>query len=1207
MPVGQRINALKDSMAPGASSPFTLLTPAEFAELFPKYYQKALPDVGGFREAISKKSAQRQEDIMEGLATNQGITVDRAEKIGRTQRLGRGQPDVMDRPERTNRSKTEVKKIEHATAQQTAAYNKVKQGPVTADSDEGKLLGKFSDNDLKSFGVEKTKDKDGKTVFSYKPPEVTTEEATTRFKQSSQSKNAFFNKVYNEAYSQAKEKGFPHPDVIARLAAVQASHESGYGSRAPGNNYFGIKGAGQSFATHEEIGGRSVGVNQSFKVYGGLSESVSDYLNLMKKGRYREVYNASTVDEAIGAQGRSGYASDSQYGAKLGRVNSSNVGVPIEPEGPNGQYSERQKQTIEQMRQQMVREIGEGQGREYDKTVIKYEKEHNLPPGTLGQELTAGVDVSTIKLTGKTTAHKGDGRQCADLSKYYAPGIGHASEWKFHSGHDGMVPGAVIATTNYGNGNAGKEASAFDGVSHFHTGVLLTVPDANGNALIYDQARGHGARITRVNVNNYNGTGTPMAVINGGESSEQSRRAIEDAKSQGSPAEVAAIDQSLTGKVSILPTETPDAAKIQEDSSGPDNVDHENKAVESQKTAPQAPGQETKQTPASATVEPPKSANSKFKFDAEKYYAEVDAKHPEAKYFGYPKERIMKETYEGFDKAAKEGAIKWNKKTGEIEILNPDHPTLQEIYKDMEDNKIDKNQFLEKVAAASLPTNTASIGEKLQREFGVASAQASTQGDAFAREEAYRKAHPYGPEMPTQQDQKDQKGTQLKDLGTPKTAAERRMFFDKVTKIAKGMGEKFPEVVAYQFAIESGWNNPKNKTQKTLQGANNPFGQTATESQPHVTVATPKDKEGGKTKKFYSFSSVEEAIKNRIDKWSWKYQDAKSISEAMHILQNNGKSGKYAEGRGGDWRTYITDAESMIRKYAGLDINKPYETTSTQFAQAESTKTSPAAPEAPKSSPLTSVFGSGGVAAAEATPEAPASVTPTTVTHTQIPAPTPTTSQAPGREFPKNKSAETPLPPRRDVSAAPSTPAPPKQAPTPTQTGAPDESSTKNFLRSQGVPGASDGGSFNVGDRNIGFYPMDKKDNLAAVDTATQQPLFTAKTGENINVDPMQNRIDVTPQHKVNRPIAPGTQMSEMNDAINTVFDMASSMGRPSDIKPPVIDRSETIQNTVVLDPFLNQKTTGFPTASLERAMSKARGRESDYSPNRVGSGTSIA
>ena len=32
----------------------SMLTPTQFAELFPKYYQKLLPDVGGFREAISK-------------------------------------------------------------------------------------------------------------------------------------------------------------------------------------------------------------------------------------------------------------------------------------------------------------------------------------------------------------------------------------------------------------------------------------------------------------------------------------------------------------------------------------------------------------------------------------------------------------------------------------------------------------------------------------------------------------------------------------------------------------------------------------------------------------------------------------------------------------------------------------------------------------------------------------------------------------------------------------------------------------------------------------------------------------------------------------------------------------------------------------------------------------------------------------------------
>ena len=53
------IKKARPSGQEGGASPFTRLTPAEFAELFPKYYQKGLPDVGGFREAQSRKERQK--------------------------------------------------------------------------------------------------------------------------------------------------------------------------------------------------------------------------------------------------------------------------------------------------------------------------------------------------------------------------------------------------------------------------------------------------------------------------------------------------------------------------------------------------------------------------------------------------------------------------------------------------------------------------------------------------------------------------------------------------------------------------------------------------------------------------------------------------------------------------------------------------------------------------------------------------------------------------------------------------------------------------------------------------------------------------------------------------------------------------------------------------------------------------------------------
>ena len=67
----------------------SLLTPSQFADLFPKYYQGVLPDVGGFREAVSRKSQQKQADILEGLASGQSTNIQDAETRGRTVREGK--------------------------------------------------------------------------------------------------------------------------------------------------------------------------------------------------------------------------------------------------------------------------------------------------------------------------------------------------------------------------------------------------------------------------------------------------------------------------------------------------------------------------------------------------------------------------------------------------------------------------------------------------------------------------------------------------------------------------------------------------------------------------------------------------------------------------------------------------------------------------------------------------------------------------------------------------------------------------------------------------------------------------------------------------------------------------------------------------------------------------------------------------------------
>lgn len=106
--------------------------------------------------------------------------------------------------------------------------------------------------------------------------------------------------------------------VAPLVILAQAAHESAWGKKAPGNNFFGIKGAGQIFATHENVGGKNVATKASFRKYANPLESFLDWARLIiSNPRYASVVNASTPAEQIAALGKSGYATDPKYATKL--------------------------------------------------------------------------------------------------------------------------------------------------------------------------------------------------------------------------------------------------------------------------------------------------------------------------------------------------------------------------------------------------------------------------------------------------------------------------------------------------------------------------------------------------------------------------------------------------------------------------------------------------------------------------------------------------------------------------------------------------------------------------------------------------------------------------------------------------------------------------------------------------------------------------
>jgi flagellar protein FlgJ len=116
---------------------------------------------------------------------------------------------------------------------------------------------------------------------------------------------------------------------------AQAALETGWGKRmartADGNpslNLFGIKaddtwaGARAAANTVEYSGGIATQRQAAFRAYGSIEESVNDFAHLLKNSpRYRHAAAAGPDAQAyVDGIGRSGYATDPEYAAKLNDI-----------------------------------------------------------------------------------------------------------------------------------------------------------------------------------------------------------------------------------------------------------------------------------------------------------------------------------------------------------------------------------------------------------------------------------------------------------------------------------------------------------------------------------------------------------------------------------------------------------------------------------------------------------------------------------------------------------------------------------------------------------------------------------------------------------------------------------------------------------------------------------------------------------------------
>jgi flagellum-specific peptidoglycan hydrolase FlgJ len=129
----------------------------------------------------------------------------------------------------------------------------------------------------------------------------------------------FFDTLLPAAQECQRQYGIP-----ASFTLAQAALESGWGSRAAGNNLFGIKadaawrGATVDVPTHEVVGGKRIAVTCKFRAYTDWSGSLLDHAAFFKANRrYAACFRQTTGEGWARAVAAANYATDPDYAAKL--------------------------------------------------------------------------------------------------------------------------------------------------------------------------------------------------------------------------------------------------------------------------------------------------------------------------------------------------------------------------------------------------------------------------------------------------------------------------------------------------------------------------------------------------------------------------------------------------------------------------------------------------------------------------------------------------------------------------------------------------------------------------------------------------------------------------------------------------------------------------------------------------------------------------
>lgn len=496
----------------------SLLTPSQFVDMFPDYYRRRMPDIGGFMAAMpTSMSRAKQEAIEEQLNnTTSGAAAGSNYKAGKWRKNWQ---EGVDRERATVSRRGQIPPPQLSPEQQKI-FNDLKGAPIAADDPRAKMFSNLSEEQLSKVGISKTKDDKGKEIFQYTAPTVSEEDVKKYMTNSSWKGGRFDTTNYTAVL---KHVGFnPEDATLMTAVGIQESNHN-------------VKSANDKNPSRErsyglfQINLNAHPVGSPELNYAGIT-SQEDLYDPVKNAKvaYYLYYKTKTGIRHWGGYTDGGYR---QYLNEAQAAAGTPAGIPGDP--INADYSEK---SFNLMKEKLIRQ------REEERV------------GSLAKWTSTDMPATPSAAGAATGSWLGESKQCVGLSKHFSPGVGPASSWNVQNNPGGIVPGAVIATMSYNDHSGGKMAKDMpDGKSHYHTGIALTAPDAKGNVLILDQHAGRGASITSVNINDYHGE--RWGPVAGGAPSESSMKAINYAKTLASDEQRAFIEgkQSAATVAQVAP------------------------------------------------------------------------------------------------------------------------------------------------------------------------------------------------------------------------------------------------------------------------------------------------------------------------------------------------------------------------------------------------------------------------------------------------------------------------------------------------------------------------------------------------------------------------------------------------------------------------------------------------------------------------------